>query len=417
MVPAVYYRTSRREAGFRSRIRAILIGLIGLAVVSSANAQTPDEPSSTTTEEQSRKAPRGHAESSRLKRLSDRLESRLAKKSKTTWHPWFQSAYAGGGFTLGAGRMFSVGSHNTIDVRGSYSVKGYKRAEVEFRAPRVLHGRGELTMLGGWREATQVGFYGLGTAPTSLGNRANFAFRQPYASAALAVRPLSKHVVFGAGIEVTRWSQRDAGGEFPSVHEVYTAATLPGLEAHPTYLHTQGSVAYDRRPHADYARRGGVYGITAHSYADGDGGYGFQLLEYDAVQHIPVLRDASVLSFHANVQTTSTGAGETIPFFMLPSLGGGSSLRGFNSWRFRERHSVLLQAEWRLIAHRLLDAAVFYDAGKAVARRSNLNLSGLKSDYGIGFRVHGPEATVLRIELAHSNERQLQVVFAAKAAF
>lgn len=32
---------------------------------------------------------------------------------------------------------------------------------------------------------------------------------------------------------------------------------------------------------------------------------------------------------------------------MLPSVGGGSSLRGFASWRFRDRNSLLLQAEWR----------------------------------------------------------------------
>jgi hypothetical protein len=35
------------------------------------------------------------------------------------WHPFFESAYRGGGFTLGAGYRRSVGSYNTVDVRGS----------------------------------------------------------------------------------------------------------------------------------------------------------------------------------------------------------------------------------------------------------------------------------------------------------
>ena len=39
---------------------------------------------------------------------------------------------------------------------------GYKRVEAEFIAPRLFHRRGALSVLGGWREATQVGFYGLG---------------------------------------------------------------------------------------------------------------------------------------------------------------------------------------------------------------------------------------------------------------
>jgi outer membrane protein assembly factor BamA len=48
--------------------------------------------------------------------------------------------------------------------------------------------------------------------------------------------------------------------------------------------------------------------------------------------------------------------------------------------------------------------ALFYDAGTVAARRSDLDLHGMKSDYGIGFRLHGPLATPLRIELAKGNE-------------
>ena len=49
-----------------------------------------------------------------------------------------------------------------LDVRGSYTLLGYKRAEAEFVAPRLFNRRGALSVLGGWREATQVGFYGIG---------------------------------------------------------------------------------------------------------------------------------------------------------------------------------------------------------------------------------------------------------------
>ena len=52
----------------------------------------------------------------------------------------------------------------------------YKRVEAEFTAPRLFHRRGELSLLGGWREATQVGFYGIGMN-TSNDDRANFDFR------------------------------------------------------------------------------------------------------------------------------------------------------------------------------------------------------------------------------------------------
>src|SRR5512134_1463777 len=91
------------------------------------------------------------------------------------WHPFFDSAYAGGGFTLGAGHATYLGGYNTLDIRGSFTIKGYTRFEGEFRAPRLFGRRGSLSLLGGWREATQVGFYGIGTAGTSADNRANYS--------------------------------------------------------------------------------------------------------------------------------------------------------------------------------------------------------------------------------------------------
>ena len=39
---------------------------------------------------------------------------------------------------------------------------GLQARRSEFIAPRLFNRRGELSVLGGWREATQVGFYGLG---------------------------------------------------------------------------------------------------------------------------------------------------------------------------------------------------------------------------------------------------------------
>jgi hemolysin activation/secretion protein len=101
---------------------------------------------------------------------------------------------------------------------------------------------------------------------------------------------------------------------------------------------------------------------------------------------------------------------------MLPSVGGGSTLRGFTSWRFRDKNSILFQAEWRVLVNNFFETALFYDAGKVTESSSDLDFKHLKSDFGIGFRMHGPAATPLRIELAKSNEG-LVIVFAAHATF
>src|SRR6185436_17880299 len=219
-----------------------------------------------------------------------------------------------------------------------------------------------------------------------------------------------------ACFEASQWQQTPGAGSVPSIETVYTPATLTGLGATINYLHSLGTVGIDSRPSPGYARRGGFYGVTFHDFADPDNVYGFKQVDYEAIQHIPVLREAWVLSLRGFVQTTTVKNGEQVPFFMLPANGGGSELRGFSSWRFRDRNSVLVQAEWRIMVNRYVDTAVFFDAGKVEAHRSDLNLDGLKTDGGFGLRFHGPLATPLRIDFAKGNEG-LSIVFGASAVF
>ena len=133
------------------------------------------------------------------------------------------------------------------------------------------------------------------------------------------------------------------------------------------------------------------------------------------VQHIPMIRESLVFSVRGRVQ--SILGDDEVPFFMLPYLGSGSTLRGFSSYRFRDRHSLLMSAEYRWTPNRsALDAAIFIDSGKVASERGDLNFDGLKTSVGLGFRLHTPAATPLRVELAKSNEG-LRVVFSAAAAF
>ena len=72
------------------------------------------------------------------------------------------------------------------------------------------------------------------------------------------------------------------------------------------------------------------------------------------------------------------------------------------SYRFRDRHSILATAEYRWYVQEYVEMAIFYDAGKVVPRKGDLDFTGLKSDIGIGLRFHTPQTTVLRFEVARS---------------
>jgi opacity protein-like surface antigen len=367
-------------------------------------------------QEQAQKANATHPyEPDKAERLFEKFDT-LILGGQLKWHPFFESAYSGGGFTLGAGRLFYVSPYNTIDLRGSYTISNYKRVEAEFVAPRLFNRRGHLSILGGWREATQVGFYGIGT-DTSKDARTSYLFNQPYASGLLTLFPTRRNLMLRGGVEYSRWSQEPGEGTFPSVETVYSPAILPGLGAKVTYLHTQGTVGLDWRTSPGYTRRGAFIGATLHDYSDRDDDFGFQLAEYEGIAHLPILRETWALSFRGRVQTAFEKDNQQIPFFMLPALGGGSSLRGYASWRFRDKNSLLMQAEWRIMVNRYLDMAFFYDNGKVAARTSDLDFDGLKNDYGFGLRFHGPFATPLRVEIAHSRESSLSFIFASSASF
>jgi hypothetical protein len=381
-----------------------------------ARAQEP-EPSTRTAlleREQARKAAElkpyvpGTAE-----RYLNRAETILVTGMR--WHPFFQSAYSGGGFTVGAGYRTFVGSYNTVDVRGSITPSGYKRIEGEFLAPRLFNRQGELVAVAGWREATQVGFYGIGSA-TPVENKTVYGFTQPYGRADLTFRPARGPFLIRGGVEVSRWDQGAGSGNDPSVEEVYTPDSLTGLGAAITYLHSKATAGFDSRPSPGYARRGGFYGITLHDFSDTDSGYGFTQVDYEAIQHVPVMRETWVLSFRGAVSTTQAKSDQAIPFFMLPAVGGGSSLRAYSSWRFRDRHSLELQGEWRIMVNRYVDTAVFYDTGKVVGDTNDLDLKALKHDAGFGFRFHGPFSTPLRIDLAKGSDG-FHIVWAAAAVF
>ena len=328
-------------------------------------------------------------------------------------YPYFASVYSGGGFTLGAGYRQFTGDRTHMDVKGLYSIKGYKLIEVSTDSWGHAQGRLDLHGRVGWRDATQVQYFGLGIE--SPDNPANFRMKQAYLGGDLQVRP-GGFTVFGGGVLYEDYSLEQGQGNNPSIEEVFTPDTAPGLGANPTYLHTIGSAGIDWRPSPGYARRGGLYQVTYHNYADRDDTYSFDRLDGEIVQHLPILRETWVVSLHGLVQTTLDDD-DVVPYFLLPWLGSGSTLRSYSSGRFRDRHALLLTGEFRWIPNRMfMDMALFYDTGKVASRWNDLSLDGLKSSVGIGVRFHTPLATPLRIELARGSEG-FNLVFSGSAAF
>ena len=356
---------------------------------------------------------------SRFEAVMNRLEQNFASPPDG-FYPAFGSVYPGGGLTLGVGYRQFYSRKAVWDITGLYSIKNYKQIEVGTRTPWNFDGRWFLATRAGWFDAPQIGYFGLGMDNVT-DDRANYRISQGYAGATVSFRP-------------TRWTRLEADvayediktdqglGRSPSIETRYTAATAPGLFSatgdflHPTYIHSAATAAIDWRTSPGYSRKGGFYGATLVDYRDVDDVNSFRRVDGEIIQHIPILRQNWVISLRGRVQSTLNDD-DLVPYFLLPSLGSGRTLRAYQTGRFRDRHSLLTTAELRWIPNRLgLDMALFYDAGKVTARREDLDFSNLESDWGIGARFHGPTTTILRIEAARGREGW-HLVFTTNAAF
>jgi hypothetical protein len=347
----------------------------------------------------------------RFERILIRLEENLVSPP-TGFFPAFGSIYSGGGFTAGVGYRHFYARRAVWDVRGLYSIKNYKQIEIGTRTPWHGTGRWMLGGRAGWLDAPQIGYYGLGMQDTA--RRANFRLTQGYAAANAALRPTSWTRLHG---EIAYEDYRTArgAGRHPSIEQLHTAASAPALFANPAFIRTQALAAIDWRTSPGYSRSGGFYGLTLTNYADRADTHSFRRLDGEIVQHIPLLRENWVLSFRARAESTLDAA-DNVPYFLLPQLGSGSTLRGYGTGRFRDRHSLLTSAEFRWIPSRAgLDMAIFYDAGKVARRRTDLDFRDLATDWGIGARFHGPTATVLRIEAARGSDGWRLVVATSPA--
>jgi hypothetical protein len=328
--------------------------------------------------------------------------------------PYLGSVYPGGGFTLGAGYRHFYAREAVWEVKGLYSIKNYKLIEVGTRSPWNNVGKWQIGTRAGWRDATQIGYYGIGMN-TLAEDRANFRIKQSYFAGTLGLRPTSWTRLVGE-VAYEDYRNEEGLGRAPSIETRFDAVSAPGLFSQPKYIHSQGTAAIDWRLGEDYARKGGYYGVTFNDYYDRDETFSFRRVDGELIQHLPILRETWVLSFRGRVQTV-LDAKDVVPYYLLPYLGSGSTLRGYPTGRFRDRHSILTTAEFRWVPNRLaLDMAIFYDAGKVTNRRADLDFNGFESNWGIGARFHGPTTTPIRIEAARGSAGW-RLVFSSGAAF
>jgi hypothetical protein len=296
-----------------------------------------------------------------------------------------------------------------VQVKGVYSIRNFKLLQARYDSRPLFGGRAMASTRVRWQDAPVLSLYAIG--PDSSRARAEYGQRKVEWSGFLRAG-VAPHLSVTGGAGLERFAI-DAG--FIDTDEDERLGVVPevaGLATRPWFVHSYASVLYDSRLSPDYSRTGSVLMAGTHFYHDmHDGRASFRAFELGAGHLFPTVRSGDdpagwkgAFSISARAWLTGAGEGASVPFFLMPTLGGGDFLRGYPSYRFRDRNAMLLAAEYRWAVHRLIDVAALYEAGAVTPTIGVLDWDAFAPSFGAGVRVHSKSAGLMRVDLAGGRE-------------
>jgi hypothetical protein len=349
-----------------------------------------------------------------LERALNIAETRvLATLGRDGVHAKLGSLATGSGFAFGAGyrNRRLLEREGALTLWAAASLKTYWAVEARFDMPSLAAGRVMLGTYARRQNYPQEDFFGVGP-DARRENHTSFQMENTIVGGRASVKP-TRVLTIGGGLE---YSSPDVGpgknAAVPTIAARFDDTTAPGLSGARDFLRTSAFLEVDYRQPKN-ARRGGWYRLEASRAGESSDAYTFRRVDLDLRQYASILAERRVLAVRLFASTSDPIAGARVPFYLMPSLGGHDSLRGFRDYRFRGPHAILTQTEYRFEIWSGLDAALFYDAGKAALRRADLTLTRLEDAYGFGFRFNTDNGVILRIDAGFGSRdgKHLYIVF------
>jgi len=142
------------------------------------------------------------------------------------------------------------------------------------------------------------------------------------------------------------------------------------------------SVAWDSRDYAYLSTRGWYYYASMVSYSKAFGSdFDFNEFIFD-LREFYQLYKGQVVAF----QFYGKFARGYPPFYELPRLGGGTTMRGYYEGRFRDRNYFSMQMEYKQALFWKIGIVVFGGFGDVAGHINQFKMKQLKYSYGLGLR-------------------------------
>ena len=287
-------------------------------------------------------------------------------------------------------------------VKAEYSIRRFRLVQGRYDTAQFWGGRAGVVSRLRWQDAPQLTLFALGVDSPDLS--ALYSERKTEGSARLRVQLApALRLVSGFGIE--RYATSAGAIDLADEEHLGSIPMLPGLGSRPWFGHAFASVAADTRTSPDYSRSGRLLEAAFHDFRDWhDGQDSFRRVEIIAQQLVPIHAGKGVIDVSAQAWLSHSSGPRSVPFFLMPTLGGSIYLPAYQPYRFRERNAVAVKGEYRWAVHPMIDVAGVYAIGSVAPSVRGLGVSQAASSIGGGLRLHSKSSGLVNLDLAHGRD-------------
>lgn len=293
-------------------------------------------------------------------------------------------------------------------IKFSLSVNDYQSFKIRYRAPKFLSEKIGITLLGQYTQRPWESYFGSGHLSLRK-NETNFNPEHSQLSSSFLWQARSNVVVdFRVGYDAYNiFDGQDPNlvGDIDSIRQIFG---LSLSETRSTRLvSVGGTIDHDWRNDKGRPTAGGREIISLFYYASTEDNDNFKYtsVTVDVRQYFHIFRKRT-LALRLMAQTTDlVNETSSMPFYLLPSLGGAETLRGYTRLRFLDNDLALISAEYRYPIWKKIDAFVFLDEARVFnSLTDSFKWHNWKYSYGGGLRVWETDNLILSLYAAKSEE-------------
>jgi hypothetical protein len=392
----------------KHRLRAFMLGSAVVLIAAAAHAQPATEPvpppqgapahDAAVDTDAGRKSDSGFVDTAREWAKSTQILERL-EGDIDGWYPRLGGMTRGSGFALGPGyRMHVFGDQVRLDVSAALSTRLYRTVDVRARWLQAWQERVDLWTEYRYENYPQEDFFGIGP-DTTEDMRTSYQLHGSDIAVRGHVKPFTWLRLGGTLGYITPTVGAGRDREFPSIDEIFTDVSTPGLIEQPNFLHSEVSAEVDYRDAPGNPTGGGFYRAAYSTWDDRTlDAYNFRRFETLAIQYVPITADRKhVASGRVGSAFVNNPPGDRVPFYALPYVGGQDTVRGLREFRFKDENAFWFGAEYRWIPIKWASGVIFADFGQVAHDWQDLTRD-LKHGFGFGVRGHTRKQTFAKLD-------------------